>query len=228
MSSVDDSVVSSSLNHVVNMYDYALSSNLISKLSMSNEQIDSLSRYCIGIFTNPIDLSNGILCAKFIENGSTVYSNNPDSYAFLVNSQLNGSLVKVKCSAANGGIVEIKNINTLSDAMLYGSYQGDYANEFLQQDDYSLMFFKFNDTVACLGVCYFKDMFYNSGVSNVNGKFLPEGKNSLGAYATLIFILLARAYRQSLRAGMGLMLLVTTMLLVVLFWKEMSDLFCRM
>ena len=186
MSSVDDSVVSSSLNHVVNMYDYALSSNLISKLSMSNEQIDSLSRYCIGIFTNPIDLSNGILCAKFIENGSTFYSNNPDSYAFLVNSQLNGSLVKVKCSAANGGIVEIKNINTLSDAMLYGSYQGDYANEFLQQDDYSLMFFKFNDTVACLGVCYFKDMFYNSGVSNVNGKFLPEGKNSLGAYATLI------------------------------------------
>ena len=149
-------------------------------INMTQDQINYLSNFSLCRFSRSVPSSVVSSFAQFVKNGKTFKKKDEDIHLLLINKQLEGSLIRSTVSNLLGGISSIKNNNRIDNTLLDGCFYGDYANEFLPQDDYSMIFTKDSNRTYCIGLMRFSDTLYNSGIIEVNGRFLSDGKNSLG------------------------------------------------
>lgn len=186
MSRTSDTIKTVKISSTISLSNHALndSPKVAKNLGLTNLDREYLSKFCVCKFSKSIPLHEGFSTVNFSDNPKTFTTKDLNEHLLVINNQLDGSLIRAKVSPKSSGIIEIKNENSMLDTVTEGSFYGDYANEFLLLDDRSMIFIRDNDSVILIGLALYEDMVYNSGIVNINGRFLPEGKNSFGAFAS--------------------------------------------
>lgn len=186
LSSDSSNIKNYRISKIINLQNYIsnIDINLNEQLKLSKPEIEKLGKYSICLLDNKIDLNLGFSVAKFAKNIRSFKNYKTEENLLIINPSLNGSFINAMCSNGYNGIIEIKNENTLSENQLKGSYQGDYAREFLEEDDDSVIVLNVDDKHIIVGIANTGDMEYNSGIVKMSNKFVPEGKDSFGAFSS--------------------------------------------
>jgi hypothetical protein len=170
----------------INMSEYLKNINgkISSELGMSLSDVELYKDYCICKIKNPKSINKNNRFVKLAKNINSFKSIQSFDSGLIINPYMEVGLLGLEFSEGLNGIKAIVNYNDINQPGISGSYQGDYVRDVFKKDDSSLLFIDVGGSKVCAGFIYEKDFNYNSGVANVGNRFMAEGKDSFGVFAS--------------------------------------------